>query len=60
MKLLFVSQYFHPENFRVNDLVEAMVQRGHSVTVLTGQPNYPEGKFYRGYRWNALRDVAPR
>ena len=26
-------------------------QRGHKVTVLTGIPNYPEGKFYKGYGW---------
>lgn len=41
-----VSQYFWPENFRVNDLVTALVQRGHEVTVLTGQPNYPEGRVF--------------
>ncbi|MDA9885267.1 glycosyltransferase family 4 protein [Burkholderiaceae bacterium] len=43
MKLLVVSQYFWPENFRINDLVAEMVRRGHEVTVLTGVPNYPEG-----------------
>lgn len=43
MRLLVVSQYFWPENFRINDLVAEMVSRGHEVTVLTGKPNYPEG-----------------
>lgn len=43
MKLLVVTQYFWPENFRLNDLVAEMVRRGHEVTVLTGVPNYPEG-----------------
>ena len=46
MRLLVVTQYFWPENFRVNDLVEELVRRGHEVTVLTGQPNYPTGKFF--------------
>jgi len=32
MRLLVVTQYFHPENFRVNDLVEGLVARGHEVT----------------------------
>ena len=49
MKLLVVSQYFWPENFRVNDLVAWLVGRGHEVTVLTGIPNYPAGSFYPGY-----------
>lgn len=51
MKLLVVSQYFWPENFRINDLVIDMVERGHEVTVLTGQPNYPSGRFFPGYGW---------
>lgn len=44
MRLLVVSQYFWPETFRVNDLVSELVRRGHQVTVLTGKPNYPEGR----------------
>lgn len=51
MRLLVVSQYFWPENFRINDLVADLVERGHEVTVLTGQPNYPSGCFYPGYGW---------
>ena len=46
MRLLVVTQYFWPENFRVNDLVAELVQRGHQVTVLTGLPNYPDGKVF--------------
>lgn len=49
MKLLVVTQYFWPENFRVNDLVEELVRRGHEVTVLTGLPNYPGGRIFPGY-----------
>jgi len=49
MKILVVSQYFWPENFRINDLVTGLVERGHELTVLTGVPNYPSGKFYEGY-----------
>ncbi len=51
MRILIVSQYFWPENFRVNDLSTGLVQRGHQVTVLTGIPNYPDGKFYSGYNF---------
>lgn len=49
MKILIVSQYFYPENFRVNDLVRSLVEKGHQVTVLTGQPNYPSGRIFSGY-----------
>lgn len=49
MKILVVTQYFWPENFRINDLCDALVERGHEVTVYTGLPNYPEGEFFKGY-----------
>jgi colanic acid biosynthesis glycosyl transferase WcaI len=41
LRLLIVSQYFWPENFKINDLVEDLMARGHEVTVLTGKPSYP-------------------
>lgn len=49
MNILIVTQYFYPENFRINDLVLGLRERGHSVTVLTGTPNYPQGRYYPGY-----------
>jgi colanic acid biosynthesis glycosyl transferase WcaI len=52
MRLLVVSQYFWPENFRINDLVAELVRRGHQVTLLTGLPNYPEGKVFQAFRDN--------
>lgn len=50
LKILVVSQYFWPENMRINDMVEGFIAKGHEVTVLTGLPNYPEGKIYSSYR----------
>lgn len=50
MRLLIVSQYFWPEGFRINDLVKTLVEKGIDVDVLTGKPNYPEGRLYPGYR----------
>ncbi|RXZ33741.1 glycosyltransferase WbuB [Oxalobacteraceae bacterium CAVE-383] len=49
MRLLVITQYFWPENFRINDLVEGLLERGHDVTVLTGLPNYPSGQFAEGF-----------
>lgn len=58
MRLLVVSQYFWPESFRVNDLVAELTARGHEVTVLTGQPNYPEGEVYPEFRADPERFSA--
>ena len=51
MKILVAGQHFYPENFRINDLCFELVKRGHEVTVLTGLPNYPEGKVLKEYKW---------
>lgn len=49
MKMLLVSQYFWPESFSINTLASSLSDQGVDVTVLTGKPNYPEGKIFTGY-----------
>lgn len=49
MKILVVTQYFWPENFKINDLCIGLKERGNQVTILTGKPNYPFGKYFEGY-----------
>ncbi|MDE7412477.1 MAG: glycosyltransferase family 4 protein [Muribaculaceae bacterium] len=49
MKFLLVTQYFYPENFKCNDIAFELQRRGHEVTVITGIPNYPDGKYFKGY-----------
>jgi glycosyltransferase involved in cell wall biosynthesis len=49
MRILIVTNHFWPENFRITDLAVDMQKRGHEVSVLTGVPDYPEGRFYEGY-----------
>lgn len=63
-KLLVATQYFYPENFRINDMCVEWVKRGYDVTVLTGIPNYPLGDIYDGYRreyseedWNGIHII---
>ncbi len=47
--ILIICQYFYPEQFRINDMAFEWVKRGYKVSVVTGLPNYPEGKIYPGY-----------
>ncbi len=53
MNILVICQYYYPEPFRITDICESLVKRGHKVTVVTGVPNYPEGEIYSGYENNA-------
>ena len=60
MKILIITPYFFPENFRINDFAFKMSKRGHNVAVLTGIPNYPEGKFFgefQIFKKQIIRDV---
>ncbi len=50
MKILVICQHYWPENFRVTEICEALVERGHQVTALVGLPNYPTGIIPQEYR----------
>lgn len=63
MDIVVVSQYFYPENFAITEIACDLVRRGHRVTVLTGMPNYPSGRFEQGYggvrpRYETYRGVS--
>ena len=47
---MIVSQYYWPENFRINHVAHSLFEKGVKVEVLTGKPNYPRGMVYPGYR----------
>jgi glycosyltransferase involved in cell wall biosynthesis len=49
LRVLVVTSYFWPEDFRINDLAADLAAKGHTITVFTGIPNYPGGKFFDGY-----------
>ncbi len=63
MRILIITQYFWPENFKINSLSLELKNNGHDVTVLTGLPNYPKGKIASGYSfwknnnetWNSIK-----
>lgn len=72
MNILIVTQYFWPENFKINDIALGLKDNGHKVAILTCKPNYPSGKFTPGYTffnkrvefWNDIKihrsGVLPR
>jgi colanic acid biosynthesis glycosyl transferase WcaI len=59
MKILFITQYFAPETeiggIRILEIASRLREMGHEITVLTGLPNYPNGKLFDGYRRKAWR-----
>lgn len=49
MKILLISPHFLPEDFKCNDVAFELAKRGNEVTVLSDIPNYPAGKYFKGY-----------
>lgn len=48
-KILIISPHFYPEDFKCNETAFELASRGYDVTALSDIPNYPAGKFYKGY-----------
>lgn len=51
MKYLVISQYFWPENFKINEIVFELSKQ-NKVDVLTSLPNYPSGKIFEKFKNN--------
>jgi colanic acid biosynthesis glycosyl transferase WcaI len=54
MRFLILTQYYPPEvgaaQLRLAAMARELVRLGHEVEVVTGMPNYPEGRTQSGYR----------
>ena len=48
-RILIYTNHFYPEQFKINEIVDWLSEEGHTVRVITGIPNYPSGKYYKGY-----------
>lgn len=58
MKILYITQYYAPENiagaFRAQAHADAWARLGHEVTVFTAWPNHPKGELFPGYKMSKL------
>lgn len=56
MKILILAQNYFPEpDPKMHILAKGLVARGHSLSVLTGFPNYPQGEIYPGYKQKIIQ-----
>ena len=49
MNILVFSQLYSPETATITDLCKELSKKGHNITVMTGLPNVPVGKIFKGY-----------
>ncbi len=63
MRIVILTQYYPPEPIpKPHELARGLTDRGHKVTVVTGFPNYPAGKFYAGtrvriWKWDSVDGI---
>jgi len=50
LKILIVTEYFYPEEFKINEIALEWQKKGYQVDVLTNFPTYPAGKIYDNYK----------
>ncbi len=57
-KILIVTEYFYPEEFKINEIALAWQDKGYKVDVLTQNPTYPAGKILNNYKnsWYSKED----
>ena len=48
-RILVFTNHFAPEHFKINEAVGWLTESGFKVHVVTGWPNYPLGKIFKGY-----------
>lgn len=61
-KILIVTEYFYPEEFKINEVALDWKNKGYEVDVLTQNPTYPFGEIYTEYQnkwyskeiWNGI------
>ena len=60
MRILFMAQCYAPEEVSaavlITELAADLAKHGHQVSFITGAPNYPYGRVFKGYR-NGLYNV---
>ena len=60
MNVLVITPHYYPENFTITKIAEQLVTLGHTVTVLTGKPNYGFGHIleeYKGIKEETINNV---
>ncbi|MFL2633971.1 MAG: glycosyltransferase family 4 protein [Candidatus Marisimplicoccus sp.] len=48
-RILIYTNHYFPEQFKINEIVRWLSVSEYHIRVVTCIPNYPSGKFYKGY-----------
>ena len=53
-RILIYTNHYFPEQFKINEIVRWLSVSEYHIRVVTCIPNYPGGKFYKGYGFKSF------
>ena len=48
-RILIFTNHYDPEYFKINDIVQWISEEKSTISVITGNPNYPTGNLFKGF-----------
>ena len=54
LKILVITQYFYPENFRINEIIDYLLKKD-TIDVVAPFPNYPNKEYFEQNKFNNLK-----
>ena len=59
-RILVYTNHYDPEYFKINDVVQWIFEKGAVISVITGNPNYPSGKLFKGFSFLGSIEIAKK
>lgn len=59
-RILVLTNHFYPEYFKINDVVDWLVEDKCHICVITGNPNYPKGKIFTGFSISGSKEIKSK
>ena len=59
-RILVYTNHYDPEYFKINDVVKWISETSAHVSVITGNPNYPSGKLFKGFSLTGSREITKK
>lgn len=59
-RILVYTNHYDPEYFKINDVVQWLFDNGANVSVITGNPNYPSGKLFKGFSAFGSKEIVKK
>ena len=57
-RILIYTNHYDPEYFKINDVVQWISKKNTTISVITGNPNYPSGNLFEGFSVFGSKEIV--